>query len=83
MTAPPICVVLFLVTYHYLSVHFCDSVQSVSCNCCLDELRFAANKFKPVTFTGKARVALHMYGHINYQFEWLLETSDKNRELLS
>ena len=23
---------------------FCDSVQSVSCNCCLDEFRFVANK---------------------------------------
>ena len=50
MTSPPICVVLFLVTYHYLSVHFCDSVQSVSCNCCLDELRFAANKVQTSHF---------------------------------
>ena len=29
---------LFLVTHHYLSVHFCDSVLSMSSNCCLDDL---------------------------------------------
>ena len=52
---------LFLVTYHYLSVHFCDSVQSVSSNCCLDDLEiYLLIRFKPVTFTGKARVALHI-----------------------
>ena len=40
MTSPSICVALFLVTYHYSSVHFSDSVQSVSCNCCFNEAAY-------------------------------------------
>ena len=38
----------------HLSVQFCDSVQSVCCNCCLVNSDLL---FKPVIFTGKARVA--------------------------
>ena len=55
---------------------FCDSVQSVSCNCCLDELRFAANKVQTSHFYWQRM------GSITHNANRTSETEEQRKERL-